>query len=230
MRRTKAEAEQTREAILTAAVDVFLERGVTRASLEEIARAAGVTRGAIYWHFRDKQEIFTALERRANMPNEELGAQLEARLAAAPELDPLAELAGAIQEGLQAFESHPERPRILTILWLRCEYSDDMLPAIARQREADLALQKLFETNIGLAAARGRLTSGWSPEMAARALLLLINGSVLDWLRALGEFELEASTMPLVKAFLGTISVPAAADRSNAATQASSKSYRRSAG
>ncbi|TIV74343.1 MAG: TetR family transcriptional regulator, partial [Mesorhizobium sp.] len=66
MRRTKAEAEQTREAVLAAAVDVFLERGVTRATLEQIASTAGVTRGAVYWHFRDKQEIFTALERRAN--------------------------------------------------------------------------------------------------------------------------------------------------------------------
>jgi hypothetical protein len=44
-------------------IAVFLERGVSRATLDEIARAAGVTRGAIYWHFRDKLEIFVALER-----------------------------------------------------------------------------------------------------------------------------------------------------------------------
>ena len=47
MRRSKAEAEKTREAIITAAIEVFLERGVSRATLDEIARAAGVTRGAI---------------------------------------------------------------------------------------------------------------------------------------------------------------------------------------
>ncbi|TIW32907.1 MAG: TetR family transcriptional regulator, partial [Mesorhizobium sp.] len=142
MRRTKAEAERTREAVLAGAIDVFLERGVTRATLEQIASAAGVTRGAIYWHFKDKQEIFIALERRANLPNDELGARLEARLAAEPELDPLAELKDAIEEGLRAFEKDPERSRILTILWLRCDYSEELLPALARQREADLALQR----------------------------------------------------------------------------------------
>src|SRR6201994_3729059 len=98
VRRTKAEAEQTREAILKAAVETFLERGVTRATLDEIARAARVTRGAVYWHFRDKLEIFLALERRANLPNEEFGARLKARLTADPGLDPVQELAGSIKE------------------------------------------------------------------------------------------------------------------------------------
>ncbi|AZO19832.1 MAG: TetR family transcriptional regulator [Mesorhizobium sp.] len=208
MRRTKAEAEQTREAVLAAAIDVFLERGVTRATLEQIASAAGVTRGAVYWHFRDKQEIFTALERRANMPNEEFGDRLTARLATQPDLDPLRELADVIRDGLQAFETHPERSRILTILWLRCEYSEDMLPVVMRQREADLALQKLFESVIALAATRGRLAPALSPELAARALLLLVNGSVLDWLRAPGQFELTTSTMPMVAGFLEAISAP----------------------
>ena len=208
MRRTKAEAEQTREAVLAAAIEVFLERGVTRATLEQIASAAGVTRGAVYWHFRDKQEIFTALERRANMPNEEFGDRLKARLATHNDLDPLRELTDAIREGLQAFETHPERPRILTILWLRCEYSEDMLPVVTRQREADLALQKLFGSVIGLAAARGRLAPALSPELAARALLLLVNGSVLDWLRAPGQSGLTENTMPMVAGFLEAIRAP----------------------
>ena len=60
-RRTKEEAEQTRNAVLTAASQVFLERGVARATLEEVAQAAGVTRGAVYWHFRDKVDLFLAI-------------------------------------------------------------------------------------------------------------------------------------------------------------------------
>ncbi|TIV23940.1 MAG: hypothetical protein E5W02_04440, partial [Mesorhizobium sp.] len=91
-----------------------------------------------------------------------------------------------------------------------CEYSEDMLPVVTRQREADLALQKLFESVIALAANRGRLAPALSPELAARALLLLVNGSVLDWLRAPGELELTARTMPLVAGFLESISAPKA--------------------
>ncbi len=54
MRRTKAEAAETREAILVAAEQVFLERGVKQYTIMEIACHACVTLGEIYFHFRDK--------------------------------------------------------------------------------------------------------------------------------------------------------------------------------
>ena len=57
MRRTKEEAENTRTAILTAAELLFLKKGVSHTSLEQIARQAGVTRGAVYWHFQNKAQI-----------------------------------------------------------------------------------------------------------------------------------------------------------------------------
>jgi TetR/AcrR family transcriptional regulator, acrAB operon repressor len=211
-RRTKAEAEQTRAAVLAAAIEVFLDRGVTRATFDEIARAAGVTRGAIYWHFKDKQEIFRVLERRANLPNEEFGDRLKARLAADPGLDPLDELAASLREGLLSFEANIERRRILTILWQRCEYVGEMSPALERQQRADAALRDLFEAVIGSATERGLVVPGWPPELAAYALLLLINGSVADWLRKPNGARLVTRTMPLVTALLGSIRVPVTAD------------------
>ncbi len=208
MRRTKAAAERTREAILAAAIGVFLERGVSRATLDEIARAAGVTRGAVYWHFKDKLEIFLALQRRVNLPNEAFGERLRARLAADLRLDPLDALAATLRDGLESFESNPERCRILTILWLRCEYVGEMSPALEGQERADAALRALFEVVIGLAASRGQLAPGWPPELAAHALLLLLNGSVEDWLREPRETRLVATTMPLVAGFLQAIRLP----------------------
>ncbi len=61
MRRTAAEAEQTRRAIVTAARAVFAEQGYAAASTTAIAAAAGVTRGALYHHFADKTELFRAV-------------------------------------------------------------------------------------------------------------------------------------------------------------------------
>ena len=61
MRRTKEEAAQTRAALLDAAEQLFAERGVSRTSLADIAAAAGVTRGAVYWHFRNKSELLDAI-------------------------------------------------------------------------------------------------------------------------------------------------------------------------
>src|SRR6185437_1336252 len=77
-RRTKDEAEKTRDAILDAAEKVFYARGVSRTSIEQIAVAAGVTRGAIYWHFRDKLELCTAMADRVFLPYEDMLKELAA--------------------------------------------------------------------------------------------------------------------------------------------------------
>ena len=61
MRKTKLEAEKTRQHLLDAALEVFWRKGVTSASLQEIAEEAGVTRGALYWHFANKEALFEAL-------------------------------------------------------------------------------------------------------------------------------------------------------------------------
>ena len=61
MRRTKAEAEQTRHDILKAALILFDEQGYVQTNLSDIARKAEVTRGAIYWHFDNKEQIVAAL-------------------------------------------------------------------------------------------------------------------------------------------------------------------------
>ena len=64
------EAVATREALLDAAEREFRGKGVAHTTLADVAEAAGLTRGAIYWHFRDKAELFEAMCERAAMPME----------------------------------------------------------------------------------------------------------------------------------------------------------------
>ncbi len=61
VRRTKEEAQETRAQIIEAAEKAFYKRGVARTTLADIAELAGVTRGAIYWHFNNKAELVQAL-------------------------------------------------------------------------------------------------------------------------------------------------------------------------
>src|SRR5690242_9532196 len=93
-RKTKLEAAVTREQLLDAAERVFCEQGVARTSLAEVAAAAGVTRGAVYWHFKDKADLFAAMCERATLPLDSLLSQVGA-LAHADPLDALRELSVA---------------------------------------------------------------------------------------------------------------------------------------
>ena len=88
MRRTKEDAQQTRETLIDAAEQVFAERGVSRTSLQEIAKAAGMTRGAIYWHFKDKAELFNAMMERTTLPMQDTLKAIDT----AHETQPLREL------------------------------------------------------------------------------------------------------------------------------------------
>jgi AcrR family transcriptional regulator len=89
-RRTQAErSEATRSALLSAARELFAERGYAGVGTEEIVRAAGVTRGALYHQFTDKRELFAAVF-------EQLEAEVTQRTAdaaaASGTTDPLAAL------------------------------------------------------------------------------------------------------------------------------------------
>ncbi len=61
VRKTKEEAMLTRQQLLNAAIEQFALRGVAETTLTDIADAAGVTRGAVYWHFRSKAELFNEM-------------------------------------------------------------------------------------------------------------------------------------------------------------------------
>lgn len=54
-------SDETREALLTAAQTLFIQHGYTKTTLAEVASAAQVTRGAVYHHFKDKQDLFLAV-------------------------------------------------------------------------------------------------------------------------------------------------------------------------
>ena len=104
-RTLKAEqSEATRAALTAVARDLFAARGYAAVGTEEIVRAAGVTRGALYHHFAGKKELFQAVY-------EEVERQLVERIAASAMAsvgDPLQ----ALRAGAQAFLAACEDPAV----------------------------------------------------------------------------------------------------------------------
>ncbi|HWI13830.1 MAG TPA: TetR family transcriptional regulator, partial [Burkholderiales bacterium] len=68
MRRTKEQAQQTRRNIMAAALRTFNRRGIAHTTMEDIAAAARVTRGAIYWHFAGKLALLRAIRDDVSLP------------------------------------------------------------------------------------------------------------------------------------------------------------------
>src|SRR3954452_15638007 len=68
-RTARQEGRDGREELLQAALEVFAQRGYTNASVDQIADRAGYSKGALYWHFPSKDDVFFALlEERVDRP------------------------------------------------------------------------------------------------------------------------------------------------------------------
>ena len=186
MRRTKAEAAETRDAILTAAEHVFLERGLTQSTLMEIAGHAGVTRGAIYFHFHDKLDIFQALINRTRFPHEEIMLQA----AACDHPNPLYVLEQSILTALELFITNERQQNLFTIIHQRCEYVGEIAPLVEHLKEARANVLSLFTGLLEVAERRGELSSEWTSLSAAQILLAVLGGLLNAWLRSERGFDL----------------------------------------
>jgi AcrR family transcriptional regulator len=201
VRRTKDDAEKTRDAILDAAETMFHARGVTRTSLEQIASAAGVTRGAVYWHFKDKLELCEAMVHRIFLPHEDM---LE-KLAAQSSSTPLQDLEKACLHSLKMMARDKRRRDIVTILTLRCEYVEEMVGIMQRRNECKNRMLLLSEKLFARAHTQKTLSKGWTPRTAAIALQALLSGLISGALEERKNFYFSTTCPACVAAFFKSV-------------------------
>jgi len=193
-RRTKEAAQATRERLLDAAQQLFLERGVARTTLGDIAQAAGTTRGAVYWHFADKTALVQALFERVDLP-------MEQALQAAEhdgDLDPLTRLRRLAHEPFALMARDARARAVFVILLHRAEFSGELDDLNHRNdaavNDCTLRMERLFEQ----AAGAEQLAPGVTPRAAAVALLALVDGLM----------RLATAEQPLVVPADGAIDTP----------------------
>lgn len=180
-RRTKAKAEQTRLRIIDAARRVFHQRGVSHTTLEQIAVAAGVTRGAVYWHFRNKTELFVAMRERVSLP---LIDSLEGNGSLWTHRDdPLLGIEKALFAVIDKLAQDPTTRQTHQILAFRCEYVDDFAPVLERlHRGGKGELNKVLVHSYRRAKQQGQTRPGVSPAALARDTVAFLGGLVYAWL------------------------------------------------
>lgn len=217
VRRTKADAEATRTALLDAAEQLFQANGVSRTSLQEIASAAGTTRGAIYWHFRDKADLFNAMMDRVTLPLEQSTYAAHAAQA------PLQQIRLSVLVALHTAATDEQARRVFEIATQQVEYNGEMLAVRERKlrwRDDYLAyLTQQFET----AAADARLPLPIPSRSAALGLKAILSGLLDNWLLDTRDFDLVEVGTQVMDRYLAGLGFSAAEAATAAAPRAAAR-------
>ncbi len=205
MRRTKQESEQTRQQILVAARREFAAHGVTRTTLQRIAAAAGVTRGAVYWHFANKRELFQAMREQVSVP---LFDDTELLVADAP--DPLGAVERFLRGVIDRIATDLQTRRTFDILSLKCEYVDEFRPELKRHARRCQDLMSKFASVYERARGMGEMRHDIAPEIAALATCVFVTGMLRMWLIDEDHTLLRPAVDALIAGHIAMLRLPAA--------------------
>lgn len=196
MRRTKEQAEETGRQILRAAESLFLEKSYDDVSLEEIAALAGVTRGAVYWHFTNKQGLLFALRDAVQEPFKKMAEDFSHNKDTAS-LEGLGDL---ISDMFGRLEQDP-RQRALLCATMRlditlAEKSQESSSAFHKEMRAIFVrIFQAIELNSGL-------SSSWTPESAASMLSATLSGLIMEWTLGKENFRLQPDGLAFIRMIL----------------------------
>lgn len=193
MRRTKEDAAVTRENILDAAMTVFSAKGFAATTLDDIAREAKVTRGAIYWHFAGKAELYNALV-------EERFTKAFAGLAQvlAQPGTPLQKFRRMLIWQMKLVEEDPDYRAVQELTLMKTSVTPELAEGIAKKSRRLEQIIEQLSALLAEAAAAGELRAGVDTRNAALAALGLSSGLTSLWLLNPTLFSIRQQAAALV--------------------------------
>jgi TetR/AcrR family transcriptional regulator, acrAB operon repressor len=192
MRKTKEEAAITRQRVLQAALTTFSQQGYAATTLEAVAEAAGVTRGAIYWHFSGKAELYSTLMQTVSARSRVVVEQALAEGGTVLEV-----VRRIFVRQLALIETDAELRALAEVQLFKTELTPELAPSRREQTEAGLQTVAQLAEVMRQAAAHGEVRGDLAPEEMARSFLALQNGAIHMWLVAPGAFSLKGSAEAL---------------------------------
>lgn len=200
MRRTKEEAAITREQLLRKALTVFSKKGYAATTLEDIAREAEVTRGAIYWHFGSKAELFNTLIRefsdRANIIMQRAVAE------GGTLLDIIRRV---FVRQLQVIEEDREMQALMELYLFKTGLVPELEEGRQQQIASGIALIEMLADIMQQGIAQGLLRSDVDTKVMARACLASQNGLINMWLTTPTQFSLKANAESFIDILMAGI-------------------------
>lgn len=203
MRRSKQDAEQTKQQLIAAACEVFYREGVARATLEQIAREAGVTRGALYWHFDNKVAILDALFEMV-MPS--INCLHECSLSWSTE-NYWQNLTSHFVDFFDRLGQDPQLCKFCTVMHLKCEMTESNAQVVALLNQYETIWQGRIQSFIGLAVEKNALPTETDVEQTSRLLRSCLLGIMVTYLSEVeskGQSHVELP-MPVLKHMLSVL-------------------------
>ncbi|CAJ37803.1 TetR family transcriptional regulator [Methanocella arvoryzae] len=210
MRRTKEEAEVTRDKLLSAALKVFSKKGYATTTLDDIAREAGVTRGAIYWHFKGgKADVFNAI---VDTGFARIGDLVEKLMAEGG--TPLELLERMMVRLMQFCEEDDDYRALQEITIFKMSEDPELSLKLEDKKHAQEESVLYIADLIKQAREAGEVRPDVDPMTAAITAYGMLNGIVLLWMieRSVTDtpqFSLKDQAASFVKLYLQGITTPA---------------------
>lgn len=217
-RKTKEDTEHTYSALLDAAEIVFKEKGVAASTLNDIAKMAGMTRGAIYWHFKDKSELVHAMCERATLPMEAMFNEITS----VGGDDPLGSIHRLTAHALRQLASSTQQQTVFDILFHKCEKTGEMALMFEREQESRDDCHSKIETLLRQAVKLGQLPADTHTALAMQALHSFIVGIMHEWLLDPTAYDLEKHAEALVGTIITGLRIAPPRKRTAAPTKAAS--------
>jgi AcrR family transcriptional regulator len=207
MRRTKEQAAETRQALLDAALRVFSRQGYAATRLEDVAQEAGVTRGAIYWHFKSKADLYNTLVAEVSLRSD----QVVSRARAAADGSTL-DMLRRIMVGLLEFTEEDEQYRaVMELTVLKTEVTPELEEGMRLKVEGLRSVEQTLVKAIRLGQQSGEIRADLEPIDGARAYMAYLNGAILIWLLDQRAFSLKAEASRLADVYIRGIAAHPAA-------------------
>ena len=177
-RKTKEEAELTRKKVIKSALLLFSEQGVAHTTLTDISKKAEVTKGAFYWHFKNKLEVFDAIIEEYSLPIEKQADDMMKQGG-----EPLQALLKTLHFFFNKVENSPELIALFDVTYYKCEYTHELAPKLKIEQE------QLLNSKDDIASALANIdTKVWPDktkqlvESTALAMIDILIGTLMRWI------------------------------------------------